>query len=211
MGEIVALIVLTLFLISPFVLMGPALMELLLGWDFSRAREEEPLSYPDDADEATVEFILDYTREAPNLQLADSDKLDTKMSNVFAVATVAIGLASRIPADEANQVGPLYLFNMGPVDLFFYLALVAYGVTIVAVITHLRTKKHRRSLQADTLWPEHRSKSVIQLQRLVAKDISRAYSHNRAILDRKSKTVNCVVWATGLEGLFIVAALIVSR
>lgn len=133
------------------------------------------------------------------------------MYNVFAAATVAIGLASRLPADDANRMDVLSLVGVGTVDLFFYLAVVAYALTLIAAILHLLTKRHRASLQADQLWEKHRSRRRRHLKLLLVQDISAAYAHNLTVLGRKAKTVNCAVWATGFEGLYIVIALIFSR
>jgi hypothetical protein len=162
------------------------------------------------ASKRSTNFILDYTKDAINVQFDISDKLDTKLYNVFAAATVAIGLASRLPADDANRMDVLSLVGIGTVDLF-YLAVVAYALTLIAAILHLLTKRHRASLQADQLWEKHRSRRRRHLKLLLVEDISAAYAHNLTVLGRKAKTVNCAVWATGFEGLYIVIALIFSR
>ena len=43
------------------------------------------------------------------------------------------------------------------------------------------------------------------------RDAARAYDKNRAVLKRKARLFNAAVYATGLEGLFIVLALVLSR
>jgi hypothetical protein len=47
----------------------------------------------DDIKPETLDFIFDYTRDAPERQLQDAKDLDNKMAQLFSVASVVIGLA----------------------------------------------------------------------------------------------------------------------
>src|SRR5215204_308867 len=144
----------------------------------SRSRSEEV--------ETTLDFILEYTKDAPNIQVDISDKLNIRVLQVLAAATVAIGLASRLPADAIGSIGPIP--SLGWVDLFFYLAAACYGVVAILAFSHLHTKTYRRSLHGDLLWERYRDYDVDQIKRLLAKDISESYRHNSKVLKQKSRT-----------------------
>lgn len=162
-----------------------------------------------------LDFIYEHTKEGPNLQFQDSEQLDTKITAVFAAATVAIGFAVRLPTTE----GPHISYRVGSwsgffnaMDAFFYLAVVAWGVVAIVTLLHLRTKKHRRAIRANMLWtPKYRREGLAKVKRRVVVDIREAYVHNKGVLDGKAKTFNrAVLWAA-LEGVFLVLALALAR
>jgi hypothetical protein len=153
----------------------------------------------DDADDATVELIYEHTKDSPSDQLHDSEQLDTKTTAVFAAATVAIGLAGRLPE------------NGRLVELCVYLAVGLWALTALATVLVVRTRSFARTLQADDLYPEYGAHEPEQFKRLLVRDAARAYNGNRAVLKRKARLFNAAVYATGLEGLFIVLALVLSR
>ena len=104
--------------------------------------------------EGTLDLIYEHTKEAPSLQLKDSEQLDTKINAVFAAATIALGLASRLPKTDGSRlnyvIGPLS-GQLNLVDAFFYLAVAAWAAVALVTLVHLRTKEHRRALRADVL------------------------------------------------------------
>ena len=151
------------------------------------------------ANDKTVELIYEHTKDSPSDQLHDSEQLDTKTTAVFAAATVAIGLAGRLPA------------NGRLVELCVYLAVGLWALTALATVLVVRTRSFHRTLQADDLYPEYGAHGPERFRRLLVRDAARAYSKNRPVLMRKARLFNVAVYATGLEGFFIVLALLLSR
>lgn len=149
-------------------------------------------------DEDTVKLILEHIRGAPGEQLHDSEQLDTKMTAVFAGATVAVGLAGRLPDTES-------------VTWFVYAAALFWAVALVCTVLHLLTKTFWRNLEAGVLWSDYKHRKPAALRNILVRDIARAYAKNRKTLDCKAVLFNIAVIATGLEGLSIVAALVLSR
>lgn len=166
-------------------------------------------------DKDTLDFIYEHTKEGPNLQFRDSEHLDTKITAVFAAATVAIGFAARIPKTEGPQISYVVAswsgyFNL--VDVFFYLAVVAWGIVAVVTLLHLRAKKHRRAMRADLLWtPKYRYENPETAKRRVLVDIREAYLENKVLLKGKAKTFNRAASWTVVEGVLIVLALALAR
>ncbi len=97
------------------------------------------------------------------------------------------------------------------VDAFFYLAVVAWGVVVLATGRQLIAKAHRRAARADVLWPRYRHQDPAKVKQRLIVDIGEAYVHNRKVIEAKSKTSNCATIAAAVEGLFIVLALALSR
>lgn len=162
---------------------------------------------PREADPETVDFIYEHTREGPNLQFQDSQHLDTKITAVFAAATVAIGFAVRLPETAGPHLGPLNLAGA-----CFYLAVASWAVVVATTLRHLRTKRHHRAIRADVLWTKkYRYEDPGRVKRLVLVDIREAYKHNQGLLDGKAKTFNRAVAWTAAEGAFIALALALAR
>ncbi len=128
------------------VAVGVALLALLNRYVLGVRGDEAPEGdWPDrdDADDATVELIYEHTKDSPSDQLHDSEQLDTKTTAVFAAATVAIGLAGRLPA------------NGRLVELCVYLAVGLWASTALATVLVVRTRSFHRTLQADDLYPQY--------------------------------------------------------
>lgn len=184
----------------------------------NNSHSEEVPDVPD-ADTGTVELIFDHTKDGPGDQLRDSEQLDTKATAVFAAATVAVGLAVRIPKAEIPTLesfaGGLtdnqWILNLSVVDLCVYLTAIFWTLSAGATVLNLRTRAYYRPLQADDLWPDYAKHEVGSLKRLLVRDASRAYKHNRGVLKRKAFLLNVSVLAIGLEGLFTVIALVLTR
>jgi hypothetical protein len=134
---------------------------------------------------------------------------------VFAAATAAIGFAARLPKTQGPEIGyrvASWSGHLNAVDLFFYLAVVAWGIVAVVTLAHLRTKRHRRAIRADVLWTQkHRYDAPSEVKRRIVVDIRQAYIHNKKLLGDKAKTFNWAAsWATA-EGAFLVIALTLAR
>lgn len=156
----------------------------------------------DELDEKTVEFIFDYTKEAPERQSRDLDALDNKMVQVFSAASVVIGLAG---------ISSTTLGSTGDIDVLLTIAVITYVVAAVAALIHLSPKKQRRSLHVEELWPRCWNMKVKDIQHALIEDIRKAYSYNSQVLKRKRGTLVVAVGATGIEVVSVGITLISSR
>ena len=138
---------------------------------------------------------------------------------MFAVATVAIGLAANLPQAEVSTLrfvlGTMANDPQGvdisAVDACIYLALVFWALSVVVTLLNLRTRSYWRPLQADALWPDYAKREPGPLKRILVRDAARCYAHNKGLLKWKARYFNVAVIATSLEGLFIVIALVLTR
>ncbi len=152
-----------------------------------------------DVNPETLEFIFNYTKEAPERQIKDAEALDNKMAQIFSVASVVIGLVG------VSSVSGRWT------NLLLAAALISYLVAATVALFQLIPKAQNRSLHADKLWSTFWQKEVYDVQHSLVDDISKAYSHNLEVLKKKSLTLKVVLGATAAEVLFIGIALILSR
>src|SRR5215203_2944995 len=106
-------------------------------------------------DDKTVEFIFEYTKDAPERQARDIDSLDTKMVQVFSAASVVVGLVGV----SGNNLG-----NTPAANPLLALAVISYVVAAVVALFHLSPKEQRRSLHVEDLWPKGWNQSVKDIQ-----------------------------------------------
>ena len=149
----------------------------------------------------TLDFIFDYTRDAPERQLQDAKDLDNKMAQLFSVASVVIGLAGLANSNmgEGQTAWPLV------VALGLYV--VAAGVALISLFPAVQW----RSLHADRLWKEYWQTDVPDIKHALADDIRKVYGLNNKVLEQKTLTIKIVVVATGAEVLFVGLGLILPR
>ncbi len=145
-------------------------------------------------DEKTVEFIFEYTKEAPERQGRDIDALDTKMVQVFSAASVVVGLLG--VSSENLDDSPV-------ANGFLALAVVSYVVAAAVALFHLYPKEQRRSLHVEDLWPKGWNQNVKDLQHSLIEDIREVNTFNKNVLEQKRNTLVAAVAATGVEVLFV--------
>lgn len=141
-----------------------------------------------------------YPRRASRAATYTREAHDTKLTQLFGAGSIVIGLASLI-GDGGGS----------PTDGLLLAAVVVYALLAVLTLWAVRVRRFRRSLQADQLWQEHWADDLIKLKHAIVHDISEAYAHNKAILEKKAQAVK---WATGLMGLevlLVAAAILWSR
>jgi hypothetical protein len=146
----------------------------------------------------TVEFIYQHTRSALDGEIAQARALDGKIAQVFAAATVVIGLAGATGVTKT------------PAQLLLA-ALAAYVVALVATIVALWPVKLRGSDHGGTLWNEHWDRTPAQIRYSIAEAMPEASKHNVCVIDRKAYSLMAVLGATGLEAALVGVALIASR
>ena len=153
---------------------------------------------PQEINPDTLEFMWSATKEAPERQLESARAADTKMVQIFAAASIVIGLAGFATGGAVSDraVGSLIAA-----------ALAAYIFSAFFAFLHLRTRRFRRSLQADVMWTEHWQDEVLDIKHSLVADISSAYRHNKQLLENKARFSLAALVATGLEVVLVGAAL----
>jgi hypothetical protein len=148
----------------------------------------------DPPDDKTVEFIFEYTKDAPERQASDIESLDTKVVQVFSAASVVIGLLG---------VSTTSLRNAPATDPLLALAVASYVVTAAMALYHLYPTEQRRSQHVDELWLKGWNEEVTHIQHALIEDIREASAFNQNVLRQKRNTLVATVGATGAEVLFV--------
>ena len=141
----------------------------------------------------SLEFILEHIREAPEKQIQAIDTLDSKMIQIFAAASIVIGLTGLGSVTGSGRFDAIPLV----------LSLIAYVSVAAVAIVHLWPRNIRWNLHADSLWPEYGKYDVEDIREVLAYDTSEAYAFNRRVLDAKANTILRALIGTGLEVLFV--------
>ncbi|MDD4876935.1 MAG: hypothetical protein PHQ86_07400 [Dehalococcoidales bacterium] len=149
----------------------------------------------------SLDFIFEYTRNAPELQLKDVEALDNKVIQILSVASVIIGLIGFV-IGKAN-INVLSLIAL-------LIALLAYIVLAIFAFIHLKSTNFRRSGQADTLWDEFWSDDVKSIKHSLVADISKAYAFNKTLINKKARTLLCVVIFAAVEVVAVGSFIILS-
>ncbi len=121
----------------------------------------------------TLDFLFEYTHEAPQRQMAAVDALDNKAFALFSASAVVVGLVGLgIWSGRDLPLGASVLLAA---------AVGAFVVAGGAVLRCLWVRRYRLSYQADQLWDEYWDEPVSEIQHALVADIAKAYEHNREI------------------------------
>ncbi len=148
----------------------------------------------------SLDLILELTKGGPESQLRDADALDAKTVQVFAAASIVIGLATLV-GDRGGTVSTVLLL----------LALGSFVVSVGAAVVGLLVRVFRKSYQADYLLGHFWARPAQDLKHSVVADIAAAYSHNKTVIETKARAAQVAVIMTGLEALLVGLALVVAR
>ncbi len=151
---------------------------------------------PDKASDETLDLLFDVVRDAPERQLRAQEVLDGKIVQVFAAATVILGLAG-ISGGVAETDAPscLILAALG----FYAIASGAAGYAIWP-------RSYRVTRHADVLWREYRDAPPRTIREAMVADAAAAYPHNAGLLRRKLRALSVALAATALEAAAVVFA-----
>jgi hypothetical protein len=150
----------------------------------------------------TLNFILEYTKGAPEQQFRDAEALDSKSVQALSIASVVIGLLGfAVGHSYTNSL----LFILLPC-----LAGLAYLGVVISCFLHLGTKLFHRSLHADTLWQDYWNEEVIDIKHSLVASIGEAYTYNKDKLQAKAITLNWALGCLSLESLCAGAFILLS-
>jgi hypothetical protein len=146
----------------------------------------------------TLDFILDYTKDAPRRQAEVSHMIDTKALQVFAAASIVLGLAAAGPLREGAAV---WLFGV---------ALFVYVGAAVAAFFVLRTRDFRVVDDAENIWPQYWHVELVDVKHALVDDITSASAENADLLGSKGRALRWLVVATAVEVVLVGSAVIAS-
>jgi hypothetical protein len=148
----------------------------------------------------TLDFIYQATRDGPESQSRDVDAMDQKAVNVFAAASIVIGLAS-FSRDAGGTAA----------TVCFALALGAYAVCVVATILAMKIRVFFNTSHADYLWPNYYDVKPEDIKHALVEDISKAYAKNKQVIETKSRAAQLAIYAVGLEAFLVGTGLVLVR
>lgn len=146
----------------------------------------------------TLDFILDYTKGTPRRQAEVAHMIDTKALQVFAAASIVVGLAAAGPLREGTAA---WLFGAA---LFIYVA------AAVAAFCVLRTRDFRVVDDAYNIWPQYWNQEDLVVKHALIDDITSASAENADLLGSKGRALKWLVLATAAEVLLVGSAVIAS-
>jgi hypothetical protein len=162
-------------------------------------------SHPDTVDPETRDFLIEYLKDAPEVQLRDSVDLDNKVIGLFAAASVVIGLTTLGSIGKGTDALDHW------VTAFLIGAVASYLLAGGAALVNLWPVEQWRSLHADQLWAGGKGKPVAEIKDFLLESIQTAYRENKTMLARKGWASLVLMLAVITEIACIGVALILTR
>lgn len=153
----------------------------------------------DEPPPGTVDVIYDHLKDVAEKQFGDQSNLDGKMMQVFAVASVVMGLTGLSGAGAIKNIA---------VGVTLGLALLAYICVAVITGVEYRVKKFEALRFGSSLWEEEWDQPPEQVKLAVISRVKDAYDGNKRILEGKSALLGRGLIATAAEVVLVVAAVI---
>jgi hypothetical protein len=147
----------------------------------------------------TLDLLFELTRHAPEAQLRNVDSIDAKIVQVFAVASVLIGLASLRGVHHQTIAGIL----LGA-------AVVAFLFVAYHVLRTLWTTRFRILISPTQLWRDYWADSPDSIKHAVVADIAGGYAQNEELLQQKYRALGRALVGAGVEAAAIGIALVTS-
>ena len=147
----------------------------------------------------TLDFLFEYTREAPQRQLEAMSALDTKAFALFSASAVVVGLAS--VGIWGRQELP------SGAGILLVLAVAAFIAVAYAVLDSVRLRRYRSADHADVLWQEYWDLEVSDIKHALVDDIAKASKHNEEVIRAKTGSLGWALVAAITETSFVGASL----
>jgi hypothetical protein len=148
----------------------------------------------------TLDFIFEYIKGAPEIQLKDVELLDNKVIQILSVTSIIIGLIGLVI--EKGIVGIMALTSL-------VIALIAYIVIVILSLVHLKAIEYRRSIQADQLWDTFWDDDITDIKHSLVADIRDAYIYNKEQIIKKRHLLFSIIICAAIE-VIAVGAFIIS-
>lgn len=141
----------------------------------------------------TLDFIYQHVVDSPERQLKAADSADSKLVQVFAAASIVLGvvLATRtLPTGYVIAVAVCYALAAGA---------AGYG---------LWTREFKIARYPAVLWNSYRTDTPRNIKIKLVRKIAKNHSHNCDQLHDKARALQFVVGATALEALIFALGII---
>jgi hypothetical protein len=122
----------------------------------------------------TLDFIVDYTKATPRRQTEAAHMIDTKALQVFAAASIVLGLAAAGPLRKGVAA---WLFGA--------------AIATVTAFMVLRTRRFRIVDDAENIWPRYWNVELTDVKHALVDDIPRRLPRTLRYLARKAKRSSC--------------------
>lgn len=150
-------------------------------------------------DPATLDLIYEVTRHGPPNQFREIEALDAKLVQVFAAASIVIGLAGVAGVGRSNIV----VFCLA-------MAVAAYIAAAVAALWGMRMARTKRPYHSDSLLGDFWQSNAQELKYALAYELPNIHSHNQRIIEGKANAASIAMLATALEVVAVGAMVICS-
>lgn len=147
----------------------------------------------------TLDFLFEYTREAPQRQLIAMGALDTKAFALFSASAVVVGLAS--VGIWGRQELP------SGAGVLLVLAVAAFIGVAFAVLDSVRLRRYRSADHADVLWREYWDLEVADIKHALVEDIAETSRHNERVIREKTRSLGWALVAAIAETTLVGASL----
>lgn len=151
----------------------------------------------------TLRLLYHHLKGAPVRRMQDGNRQESKAINVFAAATVLIGLAGIAQPSTTHWQWLVVLLSV--------LAVAAYAAAVVGTVFTLWPRTYRAADYDDTLWPTFWDMTASGIQHAIVEDITAGASSNKHANALRENGVYWVLGATAAEGLLVAAILILVR
>ena len=149
----------------------------------------------------TLDFIFNYTKDAPEHQIHSAETLDAKVVQILSVSSIVIGLTVLTIGDiSVNDVTIIPLIS----------SVLAYMGVALLSISQIMTAHFRVSPHADILWPEYWDSDVKKIKHSLVSATSNAYRYNKSIIYKKNKLFLCALIAAVIEITSVAALVLLS-
>jgi hypothetical protein len=145
-----------------------------------------------------LELIYKQTMGGPAPQQTSFDSIDGKAVQVFAAASVVLGLGTFTTATHLRGIA----------TLLYIVAVLAYIVAGRAAWSIVRVRSFRVVDGADRWWPTHRRADPGYLIEQLLDDLATAFRENRARLEVKGQPIDFLLSATAIEAVLVAGAVI---
>jgi len=129
----------------------------------------------------TLRLLYEHSRNGPARQVSAGDAIDAKTFQLFAAATVVLGLGSFAAAHLTRWAAVFYLA-----------AIAAYVLAGSSAWAILRARDYQVVDRGDRFWPSHRLAETDYVREQLLDDIGAATVHNHAVLDAKGEPLQVV-------------------
>jgi hypothetical protein len=148
----------------------------------------------------TIDVIYDHLKDVAEQQLGDQASIDGKVVQVFAVASVVVGLSGINAASAAA--------NPGLVTALLLVGLGAYLAVAVVSATELWTREFKTLRFGATLWENEWDVPPEEVKVAVIEKAGPAYEHNRKKIQAKGALLAWALMLTGVEVAFVVGSIV---